>query len=237
MTEAQLALAQSNVAFYGREYKRQAALAKRSFASQSNLDTARHNFDTAIQLGSVLKESINQIVANLDGAPQAPVEEHSAYKQAEAARDNAALNLERTIVRAPFNGVLGRQPQVGDNVSAGMPVVTMVSQEKVWIEANFKETDMANVRPGQSATIDIDTYSEHGWSGHVGSIAQATGLEFSVLPAQNATGNWVKVVQRVPVRIEIDRKPDDPEIRAGMSVEVKIDTHSGSEPHAAEHKS
>lgn len=237
MTEAQLTLAQSNVTFYDREYKRQAALAKRSFSSQSNLDTARHNFDTAIQLGAVLRESINQTVASLDGAPQAPVEEHSAYKQAKATRDNAALNLERTIVRAPFDGVLGRQPQVGDNVPAGMPVVTIVSQEKVWVEANFKETDMANVRPGQSATIDIDTYSGRNWNGHVGSIAQATGSEFSVLPAQNATGNWVKVVQRVPVRIEIDRKSGDPEIRAGMSVEVEIDTHSNREGRTAEHTS
>ncbi|HUD52814.1 HlyD family secretion protein [Parvibaculum sp.] len=226
MTIAQLALSDSSIAYYKREFERQASLAKRSFASQANLDTARHNFDTATQLDGVLRQSLAQIAAQLDGKPDAPVEEHASYLAAKAQRDNAALNLERATVRAPFDGVAGKQPQVGDQVSPGMPVVSLVSNEKVWIEGNFKETDLTNVHPGQTASIDIDTYPGHAWTGHVASISQATGSEFSVLPAQNATGNWVKVVQRIPVRIAIDRKPGDPEIRAGMSVDVEIDTKS-----------
>lgn len=226
MTVAQLSLAKSNVDFYSKEFQRQSSLAKSKFASQAKLDTARHNLETAVQLGGMLKQSINQTAAMLDDKPEAPAEDHSAYMQAEATRDNAALNLERTTVRAPFDGVLGRQPQVGDNVAPGAPVVSIVSQNVLWVEANFKETDLANVHPGQKATIDIDTYSDHPWEGRVLSISQATGSEYSVMPAQNATGNWVKVVQRIPVRISIERHDGDPTIRAGMSVEAEIDTES-----------
>lgn len=228
MTVAQLGLAKSNVDFYTREFNRQASLAKANVASQSKLDTARHNLETAVQLGAVLKQSIGQTVAVLDDKPDAPVEEHSSYLQAKATRDNAALNLARTTVRAPFDGVLGRQPQVGDNVITGTPVVSIVSQKNVWVEGNFKETDLENVHAGQDAEVTIDTYPDHPWHGHVLSIAQATGSEFSVLPAQNATGNWVKVVQRVPVRIAVDQQAGDPVIRAGMSAEIEVDTQSGS---------
>ncbi|HEX7776268.1 MAG TPA: HlyD family secretion protein [Parvibaculum sp.] len=228
MNIAQLSLAQSNIDYYQRTYQRQSALAKRDFASQSALDTARHNLDTAVQLGSVLKQSIDQAAASLDGKPAAPPEEHSSYLQAKATRDNAALNLDRTTVRAPFDGVLGKQPQVGDNVAPGVPVVSVVSNKNIWIEANFKETDLTNVHPGQAATINIDTYPGHDWTACVVSISQATGSEFSVMPAQNATGNWVKVVQRIPVRIALVPKAGDPIVRAGMSVEAEIDTHSGS---------
>jgi membrane fusion protein (multidrug efflux system) len=224
MTVAQLGLAKSNVDFYTREFDRQSSLAKSRVASQAKLDTAKHNLDTAVQLGQMLKESIGQTVAMLDNKPDAPVEEHSAYMQAKATRDNAALNLERTTVRAPFDGVLGRQPQVGDNVAIGTPVVSIVSQDSIWVEANFKETDLENVHPGQKATIDIDTYPDHPWEGRVLSISQATGAEFSVLPAQNATGNWVKIVQRISVRIAVDDENSDQVLRAGMSAVVKIDT-------------
>lgn len=229
MTMAQLGLSQANIDYYDREYKRQSALAKRSFASQSNLDAARHNYDTSVQLLAVTKQNLAQIVAQLDGKPDAPVGEHASYRSAKAQRDNAALNLERTTVRAPFDGVAGRQPQVGDNVSPGVPVVTVVSSEKVWVDANFKETDLTDVHPGQTATIHIDTYPDRDWTGRVLGIAQATGSEFSVLPAQNATGNWVKVVQRIPVQVAIERDAGDPAIRAGMSVEVEIDTSSGGD--------
>lgn len=228
MTVAQIGLGRSSIDYYDREYRRQSALAKRSFASQANLDTARHNYDTSVQLLSVMRQSLEQISAQLDGKPDAPVDEHASYRSAKAQRDNAALNLERATVRAPFDGVAGRQPQVGDNVSPGVPVVSLVSNEQVWVEANFKETDLTNVHPGQTATIHIDTYPNHDWTGHVASISQATGAEFSILPAQNATGNWVKVVQRIPVRVAIDRHREDPVIRAGMSVEVEIDTHSSA---------
>ena len=227
MTLEQMDLAKSSAEYYQREFDRQNKLARRDYASQQKLDEARHNLDTAQHLAKVLAASMGEIVASLDDAPEAPVEEHSAYKQAKAVRDDAALNLERTTVRAPFAGILGKKPQVGNAVAQGAPVVSLISNESVWIEANFKETQLTNVRPGQEVTATIDTYPDREWHGHVASIAQGTGSEFSVLPAQNATGNWVKVVQRIPVRIEIDREKNDPPIRAGMSCEVEIDTASG----------
>ena len=226
MTLEQIALAKANAEYYEREFERQNALAKRDFASKQKLDEARHDLQTAQQLAKVLAASIGEIVANLDDIPEAPVEEHSAYRAALGARDNAALNLKRTTVRAPFAGILGKQPQLGDTVAAGTPVVSLISRDRVWIEANFKETQLTEVRPGQNVVVTIDTYPGREWHGHVASIAQGTGSEFSILPAQNSTGNWVKVVQRIPVHISIDREDGDPAIRAGMSSEVEIDTQS-----------
>jgi membrane fusion protein (multidrug efflux system) len=236
MTLERMDLAKANAEYYQREFARQNQLAKRDFASKQKLDEARHNLETATQLAKILAASMGEIVAELDGAPEAPVEQHSAYRVALGARDNAALNLKRTIVRAPFAGVLGKQPQIGDTVAAGTPVVSLISRDHVWVEANFKETQLTNVQPGQKVSIEIDTYPGHEWEGEVASIAQGTGAEFSILPAQNSTGNWVKVVQRIPVRIAIERREDDPAIRAGMSCEVEIDTDSGPVRHASVQK-
>ncbi len=228
---AQLGLAQNNVDFYQHEYERQTALVKREFASAQAVDAARHNLDVSVRLVDVLKESIAQIVANLGGDPNAPVEKDTSYLTALAALDNARLNLGRTMVRAPFDGIVGDKPQPGDYVAPGTPVVSIISTQNVWIEANFKETQLTHVVPGQDVEVVVDTYPDHTWRGHVGSIAQGTGAEFSLLPPQNATGNWVKVVQRIPVRIDLDIKEDDPIIRAGMSASVEIDTGSGKSSH------
>lgn len=228
----QRGLAKSSAEFYQREYDRQRKLARNDFASQSKLDTARHNLDTATQMAAVLEQNLNQTLAKLNGRADGEITGYSAYRAAKAALDTAQLALNRTILRAPFSGILGKQPQVGDVVAAGTPLVSLISDEHVWIEGNFKETQLTNVRPGQRVSITIDTYPDHSWQGVVDSIAQGTGSEFSVLPAQNATGNWVKVVQRIPVHISIIRKADDPDIRAGMSSSVEIDTHSTPAPDA-----
>ncbi|MCF8470292.1 MAG: HlyD family secretion protein [Parvibaculum sp.] len=229
MTLERIELAKSSAEYYQREFDRQNKLARRDFVSRQKLDEAKHNLDTARHLAKMLAANLEEIEASLDGEPDAPVEEQSAYRAAKSAADNAALNLERTIVRAPFPGVLGKRPQVGDTVAHGEPVVSLISRQRVWVEANFKETQLTGVHAGQDAIVTIDTYPNHEWHGRVASIAQGTGSQFSVLPAQNATGNWVKVVQRVPVLIEIERRDGDPEIRAGMSCEAEIDTASGSE--------
>lgn len=234
MTTAQLELAKSNIDYYGKEYERQRSLARNDFASQAKLDEAKHNYDTAMQLSVVLGQSIAEIAANLDDMPEAPVERHSAYMQAKAVRDRAALNLKHATLYAPFGGVLGSRPQVGDNVAPGTPIVSLISDDKLWVEANFKETQLTDVHAGQKVSITIDTYPDRTWEGHVASIAQGTGAEFSILPAQNSTGNWVKVVQRIPVRIAIDRAAGDPAIRAGMSSEVEIDTASDTRIQAAQ---
>ena len=113
---------------------------------------------------------------------------------------------------------------MGDHVTAGRPVLALVDPSQLWVDANFKETDLEYVRPGQPVELRFDTYRHRRWQGTVESIAQATGAEFAVIPPQNASGNWVKVVQRVTVRIRVMHEPDEPPLRAGMSAEVRIDT-------------
>ncbi|MBM3582327.1 MAG: HlyD family secretion protein [Alphaproteobacteria bacterium] len=139
-----------------------------------------------------------------------------------------ALDLERTVVRAPFAGVTRNIPEPGRYVGGGGPLgslaMSIVADRGVWIEANFKETDLTHVRPGLPATIRVDTYPDREWRGVVESISPATGAEFSVIPPQNATGNWVKVVQRIPVRVSIGANGPEPVLRAGMSAIVEIDT-------------
>jgi membrane fusion protein (multidrug efflux system) len=115
-------------------------------------------------------------------------------------------------------------PKVGARVDAGRPAFAVVGSDRIWLDANFKETDLEWVRPGQPVRVEIDTYSAHAWQGTVDSIAGATGAEFALLPAQNASGNWVKVVQRIPVRIALTVRADDPPLRDGMSATVRIDT-------------
>ncbi|MGB3846984.1 MAG: HlyD family secretion protein, partial [Sphingopyxis sp.] len=152
--------------------------------------------------------------------------------QVEAARvqrAQAEVNLGRTEVRAPSAGRVAQSDrlQIGQMMVAGLPAVTLVDTDHPWVEANFKETDLANMRPGQRAEIRFDAYPKLKVRGHVLTIGAGTGSEFSVLPAQNATGNWVKVTQRVPVRIAFDEKPSR-EMIAGLSAEVRVFTGNGA---------
>jgi membrane fusion protein, multidrug efflux system len=221
-----LKLAEANAAFAKREYDRQAKLAKTKVASESTLDSARNKYDQATQQIAVTRQQIAQIRARLGGDPDAPSESQAAYLQAKAAVAQAALDLAHTAVHAPFAGIASNKPQPGAYVTAGNAVMSVVADEGVWIEANFKETDLTHVVPGESVTVSVDTYPDHEWHGTVESISQATGAVFSVIPPQNATGNWVKVVQRIPVRIALKNAADAPPLRAGMSTQVDIDTGS-----------
>jgi membrane fusion protein (multidrug efflux system) len=223
-TQDQLALAQSTEAYQQREYQRQRELAPKHMTSAQALDAARHQYDVARQQVAVLGQELAQIRAKLAGDPDIPVEQHPQYLAAKAARDQAALDLARTQVRAPMAGVVGRMPRVGDYAKTGQPLVNLVSDRDLWIEANFKETELAHMRAGQPVAITIDAYPDYEWTGHVQSLSQATGAETSILPAQNATGNWVKVVQRLAVRVVVDPQPDAPPLRAGMSTNVEVDT-------------
>ena len=126
---------------------------------------------------------------------------------------------------SPFTGVASKKPEVGQYIRAGEPVMAIVADKGMWIEANYKETELTYVRPGQDVQIWVDTYPDREWHGTVASLSQASGAEFSLLPPQNSTGNWVKVVQRIPVRINIQPQPGAPQLRAGMSTTVRIDTH------------
>ncbi len=224
----ELTLARTNIGYAKKEYERQAKLIASSALSRSKLDATRHDLDVAEQQVRVIKQEMSEITAQLGGNPDIPVEEHALYQAAMAAKDRAALNLERTVVRAPFAGIASNTPDVGQQVigngAFSSPVMSLIADKDFWVEANFKETDLTHVKPGQTATIHVDTYPDREWQGTVLSLSQATGAEFSVIPPQNATGNWVKVVQRIPLRIKVIANKDDPPLRAGMSATIEVDT-------------
>lgn len=219
----ELALARNDFEFAGRELDRQLGLAERNLGSEAAVDAARHDLEAAEQRIHIVERGLEQLRAQLGGAVDGAVAEQPAYRAAEAARDAAALDLEHTIVRAPIDGIASRVPVVGRYAAPGSAVMSVVSDRDVWIEANYKETDLTHVCQGQPVEIHIDTYPDREWRGRVASISQATGAEFSVLPAQNATGNWVKVIQRIPVRIAVDADAGPP-LRTGMSATVSVDT-------------
>ncbi len=220
----EIQLARAHAEHAEREFQRQTGLAQRNVVSEVKLDETRHNRDVARHRIGIAQQELAQIAASLGGNPDSPIEQHARYLAAEAAHDQARLDLERTAVRAPFGGVAGKTPMAGFYVTPGSAVMSLVNNAGVWIEANFKETELANVRPGQTATIEIDSYPGRVWRGTVDSISQATGAEYSIIPPQNATGNWVKVVQRISVRIALTAESDERPLRVGMSVAVEIDT-------------
>jgi membrane fusion protein (multidrug efflux system) len=228
---AALKAAQDTVDYMTREFERQQQLASRSYAPMAKLDEARHNLDNARQQVAITQHDIDALLANLGGDGNIATEDHPRVRQARAERDQAALNLRRTHVLSPGSGTLANfDLQPGEYVTATQPVFSFVSDQRVWIEANLKETDLTYVRPGQKATITVDAYPDHEIKAKVESINPGTGSEFSLLPAQNATGNWVKVVQRVPVRIAVTPDPDYPLV-VGMSSNIEIDTgHQRSIP-------
>ena len=152
-------------------------------------------------------------------------ERHPRVLEAQAARDTAALELARTRVHAPVAGTVSNlRLQAGEHVARGTPVFSLVQSGPRWIEANFKETQLTEMRVGQSARIVADAYPGVTWRARVSAIAPATGAEFALLPPQNATGNWVKVVQRIPVHLAIEQTDQAPELRAGMTVSVSVET-------------
>lgn len=213
------------VAYFKREYERQKTLAGKGIASTAKFDAARHALDDAQRTVVVIDRGIERILAGLGGDAQRPVEEYPQYQAAKADLERAELNLKRTVVRAPVTGYVAKHDlEPGEFIAAGKPVLGLVGAEHVWIEANLKETDLTHLDVGQSVVATVDAYPDVVWRGHVESIGPATGSQFALLPAQNASGNWVKVVQRVPVRLAIDIPADAPTLRAGMSAKVEIDT-------------
>ncbi|MFN3451585.1 MAG: HlyD family secretion protein [Sphingorhabdus sp.] len=216
--------AREDVAFYEKEYQRQSTLMQDGFTTRARLQAAEHALsDARSRVASAQADATNARAALATGAAAPGV--NPAVKAGQAQRDQALLNLSRTEVRAPVAGVVSQADrlQPGQMMVQGLPGVTIVASNKSWIEANFKETDLAQMRVGQPAEITFDAYPDLKVRGKVSSIGAGTGSEFSVLPAQNANGNWVKVTQRVPVRISITDKPKRAMI-AGLSAHVRIDT-------------
>lgn len=207
------------------QYKRMQDLRRKGLVAQKDVDDAANNLATARGNRDADVAAVARAQSLLGGLPETPDTELSGYKLAKAQLAAAQLDLDHATVRAPIDGTIGKQNlQPGDFLAPGQAAMPLVATKGLWIDANFKETDLTNVRIGQPVSIELDTYPGHAWKGHVASISPASGAEFSVLPAQNATGNWVKIVQRISVRIAVDDETADPTLRAGMSAIVKIDT-------------
>jgi membrane fusion protein (multidrug efflux system) len=223
--EAKLDADRATAEIRHRELTRSADLAGKGFAAASALDESRLAAQQADAQVELSQKGVDAAAAALDGNPDAPIDSHPTVQAALAARAKDALDLARTTVRAPKDGIASQvaKVNVGQYVSEGTEMLSLVETSDTWIEANFKETQLTDVLPGQPVAVTVDTYPGLKLEGKVESIGAGTGSEFSLLPAQNATGNWVKVVQRIPVRVRVDQKGADI-LRAGMSSDVTVDT-------------
>jgi membrane fusion protein (multidrug efflux system) len=224
--QADVKAAEETLSYREREYEREKSLAAKGISSQEQLDAAQHALVDAQQKLSAAREQQMNLRALLANKPDINVNSHPTVQQAQAALEQQALNLSYTLIKAPMDGVVSKVDllQVGDYIRAASPAFSLLSEQTVWVEANFKETELANMRTGQQATIEVDAYPDHRFHGRVESLSPGTGASFSLLPPENATGNWVKVVQRLPVRISIDDADPRRPIHAGLSVTVEVDT-------------
>lgn len=225
--QADARAAEATVIYQTREFERQKNLAAKGIASQAQLDLAQHALSDARQKLAAATQVQGNVRALLSGDPALDIDEHPSVQQARAMLERAQLNLTYTVVKAPMDGIVSRvdQFQSGNYVNAAVPVFALTSDRNVWVQANFKETELAHMRPGQQATIEIDAYPDRTFHGSVESLSSGTGSSFSLLPPENATGNWVKVVQRLPVRIHIDDLDPGQPLHSGLSAIVKVDTH------------
>ena len=222
---AQVAAEEERVTFLTRQLARQKTLKERKLASEQAYDVAAHDLSFAKRQVRVLRQRVRRVLQSLGGSPDIEAEAHPRFLRASTERDRAAIALDDTWVEAPVDGVVSNMKlQAGEYVEEGQPVFTIIESGKVWVEANLKETQLTHVLEGQSASITVDAYPGVEWPATVDTIAPATGAEFSVLPPQNATGNWVKVVQRIPVLLDVEQTPKVTPLRAGMTVTVAIDT-------------
>ncbi len=225
--QAKIAQAKYDLGYSQVQFHRATNLARVNIVSRTGYDTAQRDLERARQALASLNERLAGIAASLNGHPDGPVQQYPQYLSALAARDEAARELAHTVVRAPFDGIVTSVPslQPGRYIGASITAFYLVATDHVWVRANPKETALTYVRPGQAVTITVDTYPGQTWHGAVASISPAAAQQFSLLPAQNTSGNWVKVVQRIPVRIAVDTGERSlPPLRAGMSAEVSIDT-------------
>jgi membrane fusion protein (multidrug efflux system) len=224
--QAQVEQAQKDVDFSMVNFQRQEQLVANNFTPRATFDAARNTLQGSQQKLASLNAQLAGIAANLNGDPNAPIDDHPRYKDAIAARDEAARQLAHTVVRAPFAGIVTNVPslQPGQYLAAAATAFNIVSTDHVWVQASPKETELTYVKPEQKVAVDVDTYPGERWAGRVDSISPASASSFSLLPAENTSGNWVKVVQRIPMRILVNNAPGKPPLRVGMSVEVNVDT-------------
>lgn len=228
---AALEQAQRDADYYQRQLQRNEKMGPAA-VSEAQLDEARQALARSRSQIAINQQKLSSLAAELGGDSGTPLEQQADLQVAQAQLDRARYQLSRTEVFAPADGIIANEvPQVGEMVPSGLTLISMLSTEDSWVEANLKETQLAGVEPGQRATVVIDAYPDTEWRAVVESLSPASGSEFALIPAQNASGNWVKVVQRVPVRLRLTGADGEQlPLRAGMSAEVRIDTSRPGAP-------
>jgi membrane fusion protein (multidrug efflux system) len=207
-------------------YDRYAALMKQHAVTQQETDDARYKLAGDQQAVGASESQARALLAKLDGNPDIGVEDMPSFKQAQAQLAEAEREMNHSVVRAPYDGIVTQvnKLQIGMYLGASTAAFGLVSTGHVWVEAEPKETQLTYAKRGDPVDISFDIYPGRVWKGTVESVAPATDQNFSLLPAENSSGNWVKVVQRIPVRVRVDMRPGDPPLRAGMSADIAIDT-------------
>jgi len=217
--------AQDRAAYFRKRFERQIQLTKQGITSATRSDELENDANAAADRVTMVRQKIQRVKASLGGDADRPIDDHPLVRVKIAALEQAQLDLENTTIKAPTSGTVVSVPLLpGEQITAAEPLFAIVSETAHWVDANFKETELTHVRVGQKAKVVLDIYPDYAWEAEVQSISPATGAEFAILPPQNASGNWVKVVQRLPVRLKLIPSPEAPVLRAGMTATATIDT-------------
>lgn len=224
--QAELQSAKESADFDQKEFARKKALVATEFVSRAVYERAETDLKISRQRIASIEQQIASTVVALNGNPSIEADSHPTVREAKAQLDEAQLYLSYATVYAPTDGIVAKVDdlQVGNYLNNGAPAFALISDHEIWVEANFRETQVTHMRPGQEATISIDTYPDRVFKAHVTSMSPGAGSDFALLPPENATGNWVKVVQRVPVRLELDEPDPALPLFSGTSATVKVDT-------------
>ncbi len=220
--EAQKALLLEDLRYAREEWQREKDLTAKGLNAEHDLAVKQHDLQRAERSITVIEADITTALSELLGQADLAVEDHPTYKALQSQLDQAKRDVTNTVVRSPITGMLIEKPVLGTHAERGRPITSVVDVDNLWVEANFLETDVARLTPGLLAQVHIDTYPDKVWKGRVASLSPATGAEFAILPPQNATGNWVKITQRIPVRVELDSSNADTVLRKGMTAEVVV---------------
>src|SRR6478609_4586654 len=224
--QAELRSAKETASFDEREFDRKKMLVASDFTPRAVYERAETDMKVARHRMVSIEQQIANTIVALNGDADIDIDRHPTVRAARAQLDRARLDLSYATVTAPDDGIVTKVDdlQVGGFVNAGAPVFSLLSSRRIWIEANFRETGLAHMRPGQEATIEVDAYPDRKFGAHIVSMSPGTGSDFSILPPENATGNWVKVVQRLPVRLELDDLDPNRPLFSGISVTARVDT-------------